>query len=408
MADLIEKGLIAGLLIEPERWIDEVSEIVTAEDFRDGTARALFQAAASIRRSGRTPEMWSIFAEAGFKVPPPNALEWVDETKSAHATGDLARRLKRSRVFEDMAPQMEELGRSNSPTARDEVNKALRQIEELDRRWTIKTPTDVIKSVLWQFENREEMLAKITPTGFPRLDELLDGGCRPGNLVCIGARTSVGKSSSLWSVSEMALGRGQRVLFVSAEMSAEDLFYRCAASHTRTKLRLIRRFLPEGQRAVAYVADTFKSWNLFIDDSGILTMSGLESMVDRYQPNVVIVDFIQRFRVSGKMETRASFFSDIANGLKTLAMKRGIVVYAASQLSRDIEKQDRKPTLSDFKESGGLEEAADVALMLWAATEEMVKPQRAVKGYLLKNRNGALGVVDFNFVADETRFEEAI
>lgn len=402
---LFEMGVISGLLIDGDRYVDEVREIVTAEDFINPIAKTIYESVIKIRERKEGLDMLSIFSEAGFSKPPDEAMLWVKQNPSSHYTVESAKRLRKSRLVEQVAASLQELKRSNTPENRRVVDALMRQMEEIDRHSQIKTGADIVEEMLSDFINADEVRKKTISTGFNRVDFLLDGGLRPGDLFIVGARTSVGKSSILWSLSESALRQNRKVLFFSAEMPAIQLGYRLAASSNRVRLKIIRRLESEGQKAIAEIADELKSWPLFVDDSGRLSMGALEAAVDRISPDVLVIDYLQRFKVSGS-ETRAAFFSDIANGLKSLAMQKRIIVYAASQLGRGVERDERPPVLSDFKESGGLEEAADVALLLWAKPEDMVAQVRNVKGLIAKNRNGSLGAVDFQFHSEQTRFEE--
>lgn len=406
MTDLRESALIAGLLIDGDLYLPQVSEILSPEDIQGGLARQLYEAALRLKGRNLPVEMMAVFVEAGYANTPSEAMDWVQDVRTSHATLDHAKSIKKARIFEEMAPAVEQVSKTGSVEARAEIAACLRRMEEVDRSSVLKTGADIVSEMTDDFLNADEVRKRIVSTGFYRLDDFLDGGIRPGNLFVVGARTSVGKSSLLFRFAESAMSAGKRVLFISAEMLSKELGYRFAASYTRTKLKIVRRLSLEGFKAVKESADIIRNWPIFIDDSGRISMAAIESHINRVAPDVVVIDYLQRFKVDGKSETRASFFSDVANGLKSLALQKRIAIYAASQLSRDVEKQDRKPALSDFKESGGLEEAADVALMLWATNEEMVKPVRTVNGLILKNRNGQLGQCDFSFFAEQTRFEE--
>lgn len=407
MSELYEIGVVAGLLIDGDKHIDEVREIVAPEDFQNVTARSIYSAALKMRLRGEGMDIWAMFSEAGYKTPPDDALRWMRQNPSSHYTVEAAKRLKKSRLVEAVGVALEAVQKSNNADSRAEVDVLMKRMGELDRRSSIKTGADIVTDMLEDFVNADEIKKQVVETGFRELDKLLDGGVRPGELFIIGARTSVGKSSILWALAEKALETGKRVLFFSAEMPAKQLGYRYAASFNEVSLRAIRRFQKEGQEAVAEIADKMRTFQLFVDDSGRISMASVEALTEQYRPDVVVIDFLQRFKV-GDAATRAAFFSDVANGLKSLAMEKRIAVYAASQFGRGVEKDDRPPVLSDFKESGGLEEAADIALLLWAKNEEMAKQIRFVNGVVAKNRNGSLGAVNFNFVADQTRFQEAM
>jgi replicative DNA helicase len=121
-----------------------------------------------------------------------------------------------------------------------------------------------------------------------------------------------------------------------------------------------------------------------------------------------MVDFIQRFNPPDGRVNRAAFYSDLANEFKEIALNRKIVVFVASQFSRDIEKQDdREPLLSDLKESGGIEEASDKVFLLKARPDNPMSPTRGLKIYLKKNRQGPTGIFYFKFEKSKTKFHES-
>ena len=225
-------------------------------------------------------------------------------------------------------------------------------------------------------------------TGFPSMDSVV--GFTRKALVVIGARTSKGKSALLLKLAYLFSKRGLKVLFVSAEMTRTEFMDRLTAIKTGIELwRLRKDGGKERMSDVTAAVTELARLPIHIEEGGKFTMSRIAAAVETVRPDVVVVDYIQRFSLPNKQESRAAFFSDIANGLKSLAMEKNILVMAASQLNRELEHRIVKtPSLADLKESGGIEEAADVVILIHAADSGEFGV-RMVDLIVAKNRNGA-------------------
>jgi replicative DNA helicase len=241
-------------------------------------------------------------------------------------------------------------------------------------------------------------------SGLPSFDRT--GGFVPGQLIAVGARTSSGKTSLLLRMSIEIMRQGHKVLFISAEMSAHELLDRMVAMDSGIPLWRIRhQAVKEHMPQVLTACGKINSMPLVIREGGALNMAGIEADTQA-DPKVVVVDYLQRLTPPGSAQNRAAFYSDVANGLKALAMQRRVVVIAASQFNRDIESRpDKTPTLADFKESGGIEEAADIALLL-APPEDPMADVWHVDLIVGKYRNGPRFKIPLRFDAKIARFDE--
>jgi len=243
-------------------------------------------------------------------------------------------------------------------------------------------------------------------TGFEKFD-WLTGGFHRGNLAVFGARTSIGKTSVLLSIAVRFLFRNFRILFLSAEMTFDELLDRIVAAKTDTPLGRIRNDITnEDFKAAQGVCSELFERPLFVLEGGRLNLSRIRSAIETVQPDIVVVDYLQR--ISPPSEgNRAAFYSDAANELKAIALEKKVVVFCASQLNREIEKGDeREPKLSDLKESGGIEEAADLVILMSPKKNDPLEPERDVDFLVLKHRNGPTGKVEFTFKKSTASFEE--
>jgi replicative DNA helicase len=242
---------------------------------------------------------------------------------------------------------------------------------------------------------------------FPELNRLTNGVGR-GSLWVWGARTSRGKTSAMLRVAFRMASLGTKVLYVSAEMTAVELIDRIMAMKTGIALKTLRSKAVEAVKGrVVEEMGKLYTLPLIMSVGGKITMDRVMTEVDTHQPDVVIVDYLQRFMApAGESGSRAAFFSDVANSLKALAMDRKIAVITASQLSRGVElRDDQTPTLADLKESGGIEEASDVVVLINVPHDGMDGIRRG-EFIVAKHRNGPLGRFPVIFKEATTDFQE--
>lgn len=242
---------------------------------------------------------------------------------------------------------------------------------------------------------------------FPTLNRLTNGIYR-GSLWTWGARTSRGKTSAMLRVALKMASLGAKVLYVSAEMTAVELIDRLLAMSTNIPLVSLRTRAVEAVKTeVIEAMGKLYSLPLIMSVGGKITMDRVMTETDTHQPDVVIVDYLQRFTApAGESGSRAAFFSDVANSLKALAMDRKIAVITASQLSRGVElRDDQTPTLADLKESGGIEEASDVVVLINVPHDGMDGIRRG-EFIVAKHRNGPLGRFPIIFRESTTDFQE--
>jgi replicative DNA helicase len=250
-------------------------------------------------------------------------------------------------------------------------------------------------------------------TGFLDLDELLGGGLYAGDLLLLAARPSVGKTALALSIARKLARRGQNVLIFSLEMSQEQLAQRLAAMESGVNLSHLRRQeLPED--ALAQLAEAIgevATWPITVCDLAGLTPASLRAHVMRYLAEhgetVIMIDYLQL--LSGtRIENRNQEVSEISRSLKVLARDARAPILALSQLSREVEHRASKvPVLADLRDSGSLEQDADVVMFLYR--EELYDRDTDKKGLaeliIAKQRQGPIGVVPLRFEPQTTRFD---
>jgi replicative DNA helicase len=257
--------------------------------------------------------------------------------------------------------------------------------------------------------------AKGFTTGFNELDELIYE-LAPGDLVLVAARPSQGKTTFAMNLVENAMMQSTApVVVYSLEMPSEQIMMRLWASMARVNLTHIRNGKLDDEEwcRVANVMTTLKErGNLFIDDAASLTPSDIRTRTRNLirkqgKPSMLMVDYVQLMRVAETRKNRADEIAEISNSLKEMAKDFGIPIVALSQLNRSLEnRQDKRPINSDLRESGSLEQDADVILFIYR--DEVYNPETEHPGeaeiIIGKQRNGPTGTAHLLFQGEYSKF----
>jgi replicative DNA helicase len=281
-----------------------------------------------------------------------------------------------------------------------------------------------IKEMLWPTMERIETLhrsgKKITgvPSGFVDLDEMTSG-FQKSELIIVAARPSMGKTSFCLNIATHAALENHGVAVFSLEMSKDALVQRLLCAEARVDSQLVRRGMLRDNdfTKLARAAGILQGAPIWIDDSPAMTLLEMRSKARRlkaeYDLSMVIVDYLQLMRSPDYADNRVQEISDISRSLKALARELEIPVIALSQLSRASEQRggERKPILSDLRDSGAIEQDADVVMFIHRP--EMYQKEdadgRSLEGVaelmVAKHRNGPTGTLDLHFEKSITRFD---
>jgi replicative DNA helicase len=278
-----------------------------------------------------------------------------------------------------------------------------------------------IKEMLWPTMERIETLQKsgksVTgiPSGFTDLDALTSG-FQKSELVVVAARPSMGKTALCLNIATQAAVEGHGVAVFSLEMSKDSLVQRMLCAEARVNSQAVRRGALRDRdfTNLARAAGVLQQCSLWIDDTPSITLLEMRSKARRLKTeadlDMVIVDYLQLMRSPEYAENRVQEVSDISRSLKALARELQIPVVALSQLSRASEQRggDKKPQLSDLRDSGAIEQDADLVIFIhrpeyYDRDDESIRGQADIM--LAKNRNGPTGVVRLRFTSEFTRFD---
>jgi replicative DNA helicase len=403
-----EIAVLGSCLVGDQKAVLDALSVLESEYFDLPIHRDIFDVVQILHKDGKPVDVVTV-AESLSPAQRAYLLDLVHHVPSALHVEHYAQIVRKAYFGRELSKAAsmaaEEPG---DPEAINALKTALKNLEADKHK--IKRSAEIASAyVSVTLNDRATNSLRHYKTGFPSLDKSV--AFTAGKLMVIGARTSRGKSSIMLRMAYKFLEQRLKVLFVSAEMTADELMDRFNAMETKIDLWKISTEKVKDKEimgAVTAHSGVIARMPLYVQDEGRVSLASIEADVEAVQPDVVFVDYLQRVHVPASVSSRAAYFSDIANGLKSIAMQKKVLVVAASQLNRDLEhRTDATPTLADFKESGGIEEAADIAVLI--APDEIDDVEKFTGRLLIaKNRNGPCFQLPFVFYKKITRFEEKV
>ena len=422
-----ESSLLGAMLLSRDS-IGPAVEMLDAGDFYKPAHQHIFDAITALYSSGNPADPVTVAEEldrAGLLNEIGGLETLIDLQATTPATSNASRY---ATIIEErallrrligVAGEIAEVGYSlpeDVTKAVDEAEVRIFQVAERRVTDTTKSVSDLMSSSLDRLEELYERGESITgvPTGYNDLDELLSG-LQPSSLVVVGARPSMGKTSFALGMATHASMTTQRpVLFFSLEMGHLELTQRLLQSEAKVDASRLRNGnlseddWPKISRAVGKLAEA----PMWIDDNPNLTVMEIRAKSRRLKSRlgdlgVIFVDYLQLMSGSNRAESRQVEISEISRGLKILARELETPVVAMSQLSRNLEQRsDKRPMLADLRESGAIEQDADVVMFLYR--DEMYDPESQDVGtaevIIAKHRNGPTGTVRLAFLSHFTKF----
>ncbi|MDP9401132.1 MAG: replicative DNA helicase [Actinomycetota bacterium] len=297
----------------------------------------------------------------------------------------------------------------------EQAERAMLEVAHDDRQKDFRSVEEVLHDELGKLHRLsvEGTALTGTPSGFKDLDEIT-GGFQPGNLVVIAARPSMGKSALVTNIAEnAAVEHGRAVALFSLEMSESELAQRFVASQAKIKGDDLRkgRVAEHKWPKILEASQRLARAPLFVDDSSDIGILEIRAKARRLHQQhglgLVIVDYLQLMRADGQIESRVQQVGEMSRGLKILARELQVPVIALSQLSRAVEQRhDKRPILSDLRESGQIEQDSDLVMFIYR--EEYYDKETERQGLadliVAKHRNGGLGDVELTFAKEYPKF----
>ena len=303
----------------------------------------------------------------------------------------------------------------------DEAERSIFAIAEDRIRAGFVPLRDLVQTSFAQIEKLQQQKGLVTgvPTGFIDLDEMTSG-LQPSDLVLVAARPSMGKTSFVLNIAQhIGTSTDMTVGFFSLEMSKEQLFMRMLTSEARIDAHRFRTgYLNEKDYGrLSHALGTLAEAKVFIDDSASIGVLEMRAKARRLKAehglHLLVIDYIQLMQGRGRFENRQTEIASISRSLKGLAKELNVPIVALSQLSRASEtRADHRPQLSDLRESGALEQDADVVMFIYRAEQDRdsegnpnTEEQGTAEIIIGKQRNGPIGTAKLAFIKEHTRFE---
>ena len=424
-----ETSLLGALILDPGM-IGEVIELVRPEQFFKAAHQILFQIIRDLHDARRGVDLVTItntleergeLQAAGGPDYVASLVDGVHSSASAVHHARIVHNKSRLRRLQDVCRRI--LGDIQDPTeeAEDLIDGAEKQIfdavQKKDRHQAASIG-DILHSTFRELSDIKDgkKPAMGVPTGFYELDDLI-GGLRKSQLLIVAGRPGMGKSSLAIRMAEhVGLVEKKPVLFFSMEMDRQNIAQNMICSHCRVSPHNVRKGLisDEDWQHLLLAAGNFEQAPIFIDDSPNLSMLELRARARRMKAEhdiqAIFLDYLQfmETRDLRKAENRQQEIAQISRQLKELAREMEVPVVALSQLNRATEQnKDMKPKLSDLRESGAIEQDADVVMLLYRS--EYYDREGGEKGVcdvnVAKQRNGPTGEVKLAFIGDLMRFE---
>jgi len=430
-----EQSLLGALLLDNQAF-DRVADLVTGEDFYRDDHRRIWRHIARLMEAAKPADVVTVSesveaSEDKDKTGGPaylgalaqNTPSALNVRRYAELVRERAVQRRLAQVATGIAEEALNPGGKEVGQLLDEAESRIFQIAESGARRDQGLLE--IKPVLAKVFERIDHLyhrdnpSDVTgvPTGYTRIDQMTSG-LQSGDLVIIAARPSMGKTALALNIAEhVAVDNGLPVAIFSMEMSSTQLAMRMLGSIARVDQHKMRTGKLNDKEwgdlsdAMAKLHET----PLFIDESGALTALEVRARARRLKRQysklgLIVIDYLQLMAASSQGENRATEISEISRSLKAMAKELDVPVVALSQLNRAVDQRpDRRPVMSDLRESGAIEQDADVIMFIYR--EVVYKPdlpedQRGLAEVIIgKQRNGPIGTIKLTFLGQHTRFE---
>lgn len=427
-----ERAVIGACIIDRDA-LTEVTEVLSPDDFYDLNHRDVFDAICTMVRENRPVDLLTLSTELkdrGLydKLGGQSFLASVIDSVPTAANADYHARIVHEKSLRrrliSAGNTIVRMAYAEDRQVDDILEEAERLIFEVSKQRneaTFQSVAEIMgptfKRIEEAYQNEGNTITGIE-TGFAGLDRIT-GGLQRGALNIIAARPAMGKTALALNIgTNIALNTKLPVLVFSLEMSASQLVQRLLGSQARINIHdLITGGFAQGDwNKLTQAAGDLTKAPLYIDDSSLLTPAELKARARRFSARhgalgLIVVDYLQLMSLSRQTDSKQQEVAEISRNLKAIARELNVPVIALSQLSRAVESRtDRRPQLSDLRDSGAIEQDADVVGLLYResyyAKDEEQQKDSSAKLDIAKHRSGPTGTVNLVFLREYTRFED--
>jgi replicative DNA helicase len=420
-----EQALLGSILIKPECF-DHVGGMISSDDFYLEEHKHIYSALLRMYSQSKmidTVTLVNALVEQGDRDEA-GGIQYItliaESVPSAANVKDYARIVKDKATLRRLIGICDEINRDayeEASPVRTIIDSAEQKIFDISNNSDVKEfrhIRDILQNVYRDIETTVEMKGAVTgaKTGFSGLDRMLVQMGK-GDLVIVGARPGMGKTSFALNIgTNVALQTGKNVCMFSLEMSAEQLVTRIISSEAMIDSYALRTGKLDNKNWQDIAATTTKlaGCNILIDDTAGITVTGMKAKLRRVQNlGLVVVDYLQLMQSDKRTDNRVQEVGDISRGLKLMAKELNVPVICCAQLSRGPESRtDKRPMLSDLRDSGAIEQDADTVIFLYRdeyydnknAKDEVGRAEVIVA----KNRHGSLGNIQVGWIGQYTKF----
>lgn len=425
-----EQAVLGGLMLDPDA-LDGIRDKLEPGDFYRRDHQNIYRAILDLDKIDKPYDAVTLgewFRSKGLAESVADGQYLIELSATTPSAGNIqayAEIVKDKSVLRSLIDvSSETMAEAYNPEGEDTddiLSKAERRIYDVANGKTARRDHSVsINKALAQafdvIQDRYQAGGNITglATGYDKFDELTTG-LQPTDLIILAARPAQGKTTLALNIAEYAaVAKGTPALVFSMEMSTSQLAMRLISSAGRVNAQRIRtgQLEDEDWGRVTDAIRKLKSSKIFIDDTPALSPEEVRSRARRKKREenigLIVIDYLQLMQVPGTKETRANEISEISRSLKALAKELNVPVIALSQLNRGVEqRQDKRPVMSDLRESGGIEQDADVIIFIYR--DEYYNEDSPDKGLaeiiIGKQRNGPTGMVKLKFFGEFCRFD---
>ena len=421
-----EQSVIGAMLMDRDA-ITIASEILTVDDFYQKQYGILFEAMVELYTENVPVDLITLQNRLKEKDVPPeiSSLEFVRDMITKVPTsvnvGTYAKIVSEKAALRRLIRVNEEIasacyaGKDSVEEIMEDTEKKIFQVLQRKTNDEFVPIKDVVLNALDKIEAASRMKGSVTgmPTGFIDLD-YKTSGFQPSDLILIAARPSMGKTAFVLNIAEyMAFRSNETVAIFSLEMSKEQLVNRLFALESRVDSQILRtgNLSDNDWSSLIEAAGVIGRSNLIIDDTPGISVSELRSKCRKYKLEhnlgIIMIDYLQLMQGSRKSESRQQEISDISRSLKEIARELQVPVVALSHLSRAVEQRpDHRPMLSDLRESGAIEQDADVVMFLYRDDyyNHDTEKKDVAEVIIAKQRNGPIGTVELAWLPRYTKF----